>query len=86
MQADGETEHANCNYNGAPGVNLCPVAITRRYHAINTTGLEVRRGTPVAPAVSHVLTKILITSVLLLGVSPVACRLSQSKSCGLNRC
>jgi hypothetical protein len=49
-------------------VKLCRVAITIDYHAIamSATGLDVRKGSPIAPTVKHVLTKNLIASVVLL--------------------
>lgn len=71
MQANGarlQQTNYTFSYNGASRVKLCRVAITIDYHAIamSATGLDVRKGSPIAPTVKHVLTKNLIASVVLL--------------------
>ena len=44
--------NANYNYNGVSRVKLLTVAITTDYHAIGTTGLDVRKGSPLPQPLS----------------------------------
>lgn len=53
-----QLRQTNYSYNGVSRVKLCRVAITIDYHAISTTGLDVRKGSPSPQPLSMFLLKI----------------------------